>query len=152
MLAAWRRPDMATEAPRRVLPLLLVGYAAFYLCRANIEPALNLLAIDYGYDNEQMGTVLAIALGAYAVGTRVLSPLADVSGGTRLLVASLAATATISAAIAASDAPRRFGIGTGLVVVGLFVVANRFVQAGGWGGLVHVVDETFDATRRGTVM
>lgn len=52
------------DLPRRVLPLLLVGYAAFYLCRANVEPALSLLANEYGYDNEQIGTVMAIALGA----------------------------------------------------------------------------------------
>jgi peptide/nickel transport system permease protein len=55
-----------TVPPRRVLPLLLLGYAAFYLCRSNVEPALNLLAIDHGYDNEQLGAVMAIALGVYA--------------------------------------------------------------------------------------
>src|SRR6185437_1312031 len=73
-------------APRRVLPLLLVAYAAVYLCRANVEPALNLLAIEHGYDNEQIGLVLGIALGAYAVGKVVLGPLADLKGGKAVLV------------------------------------------------------------------
>lgn len=141
-----------TVPPRRVLPLLLVGYAAFYLCRANVEPALNLLAIDHGYDNEQIGVVMAIALGAYAAGKLVLGPLADLWGGKRIMVLSLLGTALVSLAIAASDAPRRFGAGAGLVVVGALVVANRFVQAGGWGGLVHVVGVTFGASRRGTIM
>jgi sugar phosphate permease len=131
---------------------LLLAYAAFYLCRANVEPALNLLAIEHHYDNEQVGLVLSVALAAYAAGKLVLGPLSDVFGGKRVLVALLTATAVVSLAIAATDAPRRFGAATGLVVIGALVVANRFVQAGGWGGLVDVVDATFDSTRRGTVM
>ena len=146
--------DAQTEAvpPRRVLPLLLIGYAAFYLCRANVEPALNLLAIDYGYDNEKTGAVMGIALGMYAVGKLVLSPLADLWGGKRLLVLTLLATAGISLLIGLSDAPRRFGAAAGLVVIGVLVVANRFVQAGGWGGLVNIVGNTYGAARRGTIM
>lgn len=143
----------ATSAPaRRVLPLLLAGYAAFYLCRANVEPALNLLAIEHGYDNEQLGVVMGIALGAYACGKLVLGPLADVLGGKRILVVSLFGTAIVSLAIALSDAPRRFGASAGLVVIGALVVANRFVQAGGWGGLVDVVAVTYGPARRGTIM
>jgi sugar phosphate permease len=138
--------------PRRVLPLLLAGYAAFYLCRANVEPALNLLAIEHGYDNEKIGSVMAIALAAYAAGKLVLSPLADLWGGKRVLVLSLLGTSLVSLAIAASDAPRRFGAAAGLIVVGVLVVANRFVQAGGWGGLVNVVGGTYHAARRGTIM
>ena len=142
----------ATAPPRRVLPILLVAYAAFYLCRANIEPALNLLAIEYGYDNEQLGVVMGIALGVYAFGKVVFGPLADVLGGKRILVAALFGTALVSLAIAVSNAPRTFGPSMGLVVVGSLVVANRFVQAGGWGGLVDVVGATFEASRRGTIM
>lgn len=140
------------EAPRRVLPLLLVTYAAFYLCRANVEPAFNLLSIEYGYDTEQMGVVLGIALGAYALGKLVLSPLADVKGGKTVLLGSLVASAAVCIAIALLDAPRRLGASLGLVLTGALVVANRFVQAGGWGGLVHVVGQFFGAKRRGTVM
>ncbi len=144
-------PGGALEAAR-VLPLLLLGYAAFYLCRANVEPALNLFALEHGYDNEQLGAVLGIALFAYAIGKLVLSPLADLWGGKRLFVGSLLATGVLSVAIALADPPRRFGAQTGLLVLGGLVVGNRFVQAGGWGGLVDVVAVTFDRTRRGTVM
>ncbi len=143
---------MGGKATKGVLPLLLVGYAAFYLCRANVEPALNLLAIEHGWDNEELGVVLGVALAAYAVGKLVLGPLADVLGGKRILVASLVGSALLSLAIGLSDAPRRLGASAGLVVVGTLVVANRFVQSGGWGGLVQVVGVTFDASRRGTVM
>jgi sugar phosphate permease len=132
--------------------MLLVGYAAFYLCRANVEPALNLLAVERGYDNEQLGVVMAIALGAYAFGKLVFGPIADLWGGKRVLVGSLFATALVCFVIALSDPPRRFGGATGLLVVGALVVLNRFVQAGGWGGLVHVVGATFDGERRGTIM
>lgn len=135
-----------------LLPLLLVSYAAFYLCRSNVEPALNILAVEYGYDNEQLGAVMGIALFAYAIGKLFLGPLADIWGGKRLLVFSLLATAIVSFMIALSDAPRRFGVGPGLFVIAALVIANRFVQAGGWGGLVDVAAVTYDASRRGTVM
>jgi sugar phosphate permease len=138
--------------PRRVLPLLLVAYATFYLCRANVEPALNLLAVEQKYDNEQIGSVMGVALGVYAFGKLVLGPLADVWGGKVVLVLSLFSTAILSFSIALSDAPHRLGPTAGLFVVGGLVVANRFVQAGGWGGLVDVVAVTFDASRRGTIM
>lgn len=141
-----------THAPRRVLPLLLVAYAAFYLCRANIEPAFNLLSLEYSYDNEQIGVVLGIALGAYAVGKLLLGPLADVKGGKTVLLGSLVATVGACMSIALLDAPRRFGAALGLVLTGVLVIINRFVQAGGWGGLVNVVGQFFGAKRRGTVM
>lgn len=143
---------MSTDPPRRVLPLLLVGYAAFYLCRANVEPALNLLAIEHGYDNEKIGSVMGIALGAYAVGKVMLSPLADLWGGKRVLVLTLLGTALVSLAIGLSNAPARLGAAAGLVVIGVLVIANRFVQAGGWGGLVNIVGGTYGAARRGTIM
>lgn len=152
LVSASRPLESETGSQQLVLPLLLVGYAAFYLCRANTEPALNMIAVEHGYDNEQLGVVMAIALGAYAVGKLVLSPFADLCGGKHVLVTSLLGTAFISFAIALSDAPRRFGAAQGLLVIGALVVANRFVQAGGWGGVVHVVGVTFDASRRGTVM
>jgi sugar phosphate permease len=136
----------------RVLPLLVFGYAAFYLCRANVEPALGLLAIEHGYDNEQVGVVLGLALGLYALGKLVLGPLADLWGGKRMLVGSLVATAALSLAIGVLDAPRRLGPARGLLVVGILVVANRFVQAGGWGGVIRIVGSTYSAARRGTVM
>lgn len=141
-----------THAPRRVLPLLLVAYAAFYLCRANVEPAFNLLSLEYSYDNEQIGVVLGIALGAYAVGKLLLGPLADVKGGKTVLLGSLVATVGACMSIALLDAPRRFGASLGLVLTGVLVIINRFVQAGGWGGLVNVVGQFFGAKRRGTVM
>lgn len=137
---------------RAVLPLLLTAYASFYLCRSNVEPALSILAVDYGYDNEQLGVVLATALGVYGVGKLVFGAVADLWGGERVLVGSLFATVLVSFAIAASDAPRRFGAEAGLVVIGALVVLNRFVQSGGWSALVDVVGATFDPSRRGTVM
>lgn len=142
---------MATR-PRIVLAVLLLAYAASYLCRANIEPALNVMAVTHGYDNERVGSILALALGAYALGKVLLSPLADVFGGKPVLVGVLVASALVSVTIGLLDPPARFGAGTGLLVVGGLVVVNRFVQAGGWAGLVEIVGRTFPAARRGTVM
>ena len=57
---------------RMVLVLLVVAYASLYLCRPNIEPGFNLLAVKYGYENEQTGFVFSVGARPHAVGQVVL--------------------------------------------------------------------------------
>jgi len=46
----------------------------------------------------------------------------------------------------------QIGLLPGFGMFAAFVVLNRFFQAGGWGGLVHVASRWFPAARHGTVM
>src|SRR5690606_25504952 len=132
------RPGRLRAGPRAVvkrarslvLPLLVVAYAAVYLCRANVEPAFAVLAAVHRYDNERVGVVFSLALAAYALGKVVLGPVGDVVGGKRILVFAMAASGAISLVAGLVDWPARLGPDSGLVVLGAIVVANRFVQAG----------------------
>lgn len=132
--------------------LLVAAYASLYLCRANIEPAWTMLSVQYGYDNEQTGAIFATALAAYAVGKVVLGAAGDVLGGKRILVIAMGTAVVASLLVGVLDWPRVIGAGPALVVMGGFVVLNRFGQSGGWGGVVHIVARWFPPERSGAVM
>ena len=146
------RDSTRTRRDRTVLVLLVAAYASLYLCRANIEPAWTMLAVQYGYDNEQTGTLFAIALGAYAIGKVVLGAVGDVVGGKTILVFAMSCAVVASLLVGVLDWPAVIGARSALWVMGAFVVLNRFGQSGGWGGVVHVVARWFPPERSGAVM
>lgn len=135
-----------------MLVVLVTAYASVYLCRANVEPAFNILSARHGYDNERIGLVFALGLAAYAVGKIVLGTIGDAVGGKRILLFSMVSSVVVTLLMALFDWPSVLGAGSALWVIGSLVVANRFVQSGGWGGVVHVVAQWFPAERRGAVM
>lgn len=137
---------------RIVLALLVAGYAALYLCRANIEPAFTMLGVEYGYDNEQTGAIFATALAAYAIGKVLLGMAGDVVGGKAILVIAMSTSVVVSLLVGIVDWPALVGARSALWIIGAFVVLNRFGQSGGWGGVVHVVSRWFPAARSGAVM
>ena len=135
---------MTTRRERGVvITTLLVGYASFYLCRANLDAATPLLMTTFGYTKAQLGAVSSIAVLAYAVGKLVLGALGDVIGGRRVMLLAIFGSVSMTFAIATSS---------GLVALTALAMANRFFQAGGWSGLVHVVSRWFPKERHGTVM
>jgi sugar phosphate permease len=126
-----------------VIAALLVAYASFYLCRANVEAALPFLLRDEGYDKTSLGKLSSIATFAYALGKIVLGAAGDRLGGRNLMLLAVSGSVVCSAA---------FGSAHGFATLVLFAAANRFCQAGGWPGLVHVVSHRFEAARHGRVM
>lgn len=135
-----------------MLVLLVAAYASVYLCRANVEPAWKLLALEHGYDNEQTGAVFATALAAYAIGKVLLGAAGDVVGGKTILVISMTTAVVASLLIGVLDWPAVAGAGPALWIMGSFVVVNRFGQSGGWGGVVHIVGRWFRSEQSGAVM
>ncbi len=127
-----------------VIATLLVGYASFYLCRANLDAAQPLLIAAFGYDKQQLGKIASISVASYAVGKIVLGALGDRIGGKRIMLLSILGSVTATFFIGASSGSLRALL--------LLAVANRFFQAGGWGGLIHCVSRWFPAERHGTVM
>lgn len=147
-------PKDSTQGRRErdVLVLLVAAYASLYLCRANIEPAFTMLAVQHGYDNEQTGAIFATALAVYAVGKVVLGAVGDVVGGKAILVFAMSTAVVASLMVGVLDWPVVMGARPALWVMGAFVVVNRFGQSGGWGGVVHIIARWFPAERSGAVM
>ncbi len=123
---------------------LFVGYGAYYLCRANLGVASPLLQSELHYDKLQIGAISTASTFAYALGKFTLGPTADVVlGGKRVFLLGLAG------AIVANVL---FGLSTGLWVFVVIWSLNRFVQSGGWMGLVQLVSGWYERSRYGVVM
>jgi len=127
----------------RVAASLFILYASFYLCRANVDASFPLLSRAYGYDKEQLGRLSSIAILAYALGKLTLGPLGDVTGGRRLL--GFAVGGSVAASLA-------LGAGSSLGLLTFFAALNRWFQAGGWIGLIHVASREFPPREHGSVM
>ncbi len=131
-----RRPHVS------LLVMLFVGYAAFYLCRANVDAAIPLLVAE-GYAKADLGRVLSIAVLAYAVGKFVMGAAGDALGGRRVIGVAVAGSVVFSLAIGTSHT---------LFAMTVFAASNRFFQSGGWSGVVHVVSRWFEPKVHGRVM
>lgn len=137
---------VAAKNPRgqgAVLVTLMIGYAAFYLCRANVDAALPLLHDAFDYDKAKLGTLSSIAIAVYAGGKVIMGALGDRVGGRRLMLVAMAGS------IAASFA---FGAGSGFVYLVAMAALNRFFQSGGWVSLVQIVSQWFPPGKHGVVM
>jgi sugar phosphate permease len=119
-----------------------VGYAGLYLCRANIDGALPYLQ-GRGWDKEQLGRLSSAAILAYAIGKVILGGSTELLGGRRMFLIAIfgAVIASLGLGVATS-----FGAFVALACL------NRFVQSGGWSGLVDVVSRWFPPARHGAVM
>jgi sugar phosphate permease len=141
------RADDPSDAQKRrrrlVIAALYVAYAAYYLCRANVDASLPLLSAAYGYDKESLGRLASLAILCYAAGKVLLGPLGDVIGGRRLLAISIAGSVAASVG---------FGFSTSLLLFTFFAGLNRCLQAGGWVGVVHVSSRELAAAERGSMM
>lgn len=122
---------------------MLVGYAGFYLCRANLDAALPLIGSDLGLSKVALGTIATVSIWVYAAGKFTHGVTVTLIGGKALFVLGLVGAAIFSAA---------FGLGTTLGVLILLWSLNRFVQAGGWIGMTQMAAQWYRASRGGTVM
>jgi sugar phosphate permease len=136
---------MGRFRPRQValLATLLVGYASFYLCRANLEAAAPLLIQGEGFTKTSFGTLSTVATFSYAIGKFLLGGMGDVLGGRRMYGVAVAGSVVCTLA---------FGRMHAFVFFVAFAAANRFFQSGGWSSIVHVVSRRFEPGRHGTVM
>jgi sugar phosphate permease len=128
---------------RQVLFMLVVAYGGFYTCRANVDAALPLLAMSFGFTKTELGLLSSIPIACYAVGKLVTGALGDVIGGRRLIV--IAAFGSVLATLA-------FGASSALGAFIVFASMNRIFQSGGWSGAVDVVAHHFDRPHHGRVM
>ncbi|APR84060.1 Hexose phosphate uptake regulatory protein UhpC [Minicystis rosea] len=136
------RPVDASQR-RSTFWTLLLGYGAYYLCRANLGVAAPLLQEDLHLDKVQIGAISGIATLFYALGKLTLGPFSDLLGGRRIFLLGLAGAALANTA---------FGFSGALTVMIVVWSFNRFVQSAGWMGLVQLVSQWYDRHQYGVVM
>ncbi len=122
---------------------LLLGYAAFYLCRNNLSAAASLLDAGLHIDKARFGQIASAGTLCYAIGKVVAGPFSDRFGGRRIFLIGLYVSAVANLAMA---------LGGSLGVwVGLWSVSRLF-QSLGWAGLVQIMPNWFPQSKYGTAM
>lgn len=122
---------------------LLLGYGAYYLCRANLGVAAPLLQDELHLDKVHLGMISGVATLVYAVGKFTLGPTADLLGGKRVFLFGMVGALLGNIAFGSSS------------VLPLLIVAwafNRFAQSAGWMGLVQLVSQWYERGEYGVVM
>ncbi len=140
-LRRWQRITLAT---------LVVGYAGYYLCRANFSVALPLIAdelaasgLDPAEARLRLGEIASLGVLAYAAGKFASGALTEVFGGRRSFLAGMGFSALCTIGFAAAGS---------LPLFSLAWTMNRLVQSGGWVGAVKITSRWFPASAYGTAM
>jgi OPA family glycerol-3-phosphate transporter-like MFS transporter len=138
-------PALRQRHEALVVALLVVGYAGYYACRANLSVGRTSIIDEYaalGFTKETIGAITSVGTLLYAAGKFFGGSLADLLGGKRMFLAGMGG-AVLFTLLFALGGPALFMVAWG---------GNRFVQSWGWGGMVRTVGQWFDARRYGTVM
>jgi OPA family glycerol-3-phosphate transporter-like MFS transporter len=153
MIAARATPRTGiTFAVWRALtvPLLVVGYAGYYLCRSDLSGAIPLLIADLSRRGVTpataeiaFGTIASLGVLAYAVGKFPSGWLADFLGGRRNFLMGMTGSILFTVA---------FGLAGGLPIFMLAWIGNRLVQSLGWAGMVKITSRWFSYSVYGTAM
>jgi sugar phosphate permease len=128
---------------------LLVGYAGYYLCRANLGVAAAsksmepLLGADADSAKEAFGWIVTAGTWAYAFGKVAAGPIADARGGRAVFLLGLAGAVGCSLV---------FGLGHALPFFVVVWAINSLFQSMGWAGLVKVMSRWFAKKDYGTAM
>ncbi len=122
---------------------LIVVYASFYLCRANVDAAQLPFLGALGYSKTQWGAAMGWVILGHSVGKVTMGALGDRIGGRALL--AMCAFASVLISFSMSFAPS-------LGVLAMLATGNRIFQAGGWSGVVHIASRTFEPKDRGSKM
>lgn len=133
------------------IALLVLGYAGYYLCRANFSVAkpdiIDELAsggtMTKEAAKEALGAVASWGTLAYAFGKFISGGLSDTLGGRRTFIAGM---------IGAVLCTVLFALGGGLPLFTLAWIGNRTLQSLGWPGMVKITSRWFSFSRYGTVM
>jgi sugar phosphate permease len=133
----------------RTLLLLFLGYASCYFCRSDLSVATPLLlrelakhGIPHDVGLVEIGTMISLSVGAYALGKVFLTGLGDYWGGKRNLLIATGGAAAFTLLFAASST---------LPFFTLAWIGNRLTQSIGWSSLVKVSSKWFHYSRYGTV-
>ena len=77
----------------RIFIFAWIGYASFYLCRANLSIAIPLIMEEFNFTKTQVGSVGSALFFAYAIGQVVNGQLGDLIGARRLVTIGIITSA-----------------------------------------------------------
>ncbi|MDR0727343.1 MAG: MFS transporter [Puniceicoccales bacterium] len=140
----------------RLIYTLIVGYAAFYLVRQNIQIAVPLMLKEFGYTKTQIGWVFSAFPAIYGMGKFFSGALCDrvnvryyMAGG--LMLAALTSIAIGFAPVFSVGLYSHFHIAAPtLCLIAIFYSLNGLFQATGWPPIARLMTNWFAPTQLGT--
>lgn len=145
-LAAWEAKRAHAES--RIAWTVWYVYGAFYFCRTNLSAAVPGLSQPLesgglGFNEQQIGIILAALKITYAVGQLINGQLAERFSPRILLAIGMLGSAALNVA---------FGFGTSLYFLIFVWAANGYCQSLGWTPSVRVIANWTPVAHRGRVL
>ncbi len=141
-------PAFYTEAGKsysywrlRILYTTMIGYACFYLIRANFSMALPGIRNEYGFSNTEIGYIVSVASVVYGVGKLLNGYFSDKSNARYFLPAGLIGSAIMNYFM---------GMGAGLTFLILFWGLNSWFQSMGFPPIARLLTHWFSPREIGT--
>ena len=125
----------------RILYTTMLGYAAFYLIRANFSLALPGIRAEYSFTNTEVGYIISAASIVYGVGKLLNGYLSDKSNARYFLPIGLVLSAVMNVFM---------GLGAGLTFLIIFWSLNSWFQSMGFPPIAKLLTHWFSPKEIGT--
>ena len=138
--------DKHTENPAaldnhaaRMVLLIWITYAFFYLGRLNLSPALDALAIDLNTSRTAAGSLGTVLFWSYAIGHIINGQLGSSFSPHRIVATGLLVIAVTNLLFATQ---------TNLLIMAVLWGINGFAQSTGWAPLLRILSERLSQAQR----
>ena len=125
----------------RILYTTMLGYATFYLIRANFSMALPGIRAEYGFTNTEIGYIVSAASVIYGIGKLLNGYLSDKSNARYFLPAGLILSGIMNILM---------GLGAGLTFLVVFWTLNSWFQSMGFPPIARLLTHWFSPKELGT--
>lgn len=125
----------------RILYTTMLGYATFYLIRANFSMALPGIRAEYGFTNTDIGYIVSAASVVYGFGKLLNGYLSDKSNARYFLTAGLIGSAIMNVFM---------GSGAGLSMLVILWAVNSWFQSMGFPPIARLLTHWFSPREIGT--
>lgn len=140
----------------RLLYTLIIGYAAFYLVRQNMQIATPIMLHQFGYSKTQVGWVFSAFPVVYGIGKFVSGTLCDRLNVRYYMTAGLLLAAIMSFLIGFSESLTTYfnnllGLHLSpLLLIAIFYSLNGLFQSAGWPPIARLMTNWFSPQQLGT--
>jgi OPA family glycerol-3-phosphate transporter-like MFS transporter len=125
----------------RILTSVILGYAAYYLCRQNFSMIMPAFMSEFGYNKTEIGLMLTISSIVYGVGKFVNGYISDKSNARYFMPIGLFCSALVTVCL---------GFSNSLLFLGVFWVLNNWFQSMGWPPVARMLTHWFAPKELGT--
>lgn len=125
----------------RIMYASILGYAAFYLVRANFSMAMPAMCQEFGYDKVQLGWIATMFSAIYGIGKFINGYISDRSDSRLFMTVGLLGSAVVSFFISFAH---------GIAMIPFLWLINAWFQSMGWPPAARLITHWFSPKELGT--